>query len=74
MGIAHGRDCAGCCWALMALMFVAGSLHLLWTAALAMLMLAEKALRSGRLLGRIAGAVLMLWGAYRIGAQLVGPA
>ncbi|HXV36515.1 MAG TPA: DUF2182 domain-containing protein, partial [Myxococcota bacterium] len=74
MGIAHGRDCVGCCWALMALMFVAGSLHLLWTAALAMLMLAEKALRSGRLLGRIAGGVLMIWGAYRIGAQLFGPA
>ncbi len=71
MGIQHGRDCVGCCWALMALMFVGGSMSLLWTAGLALFMLAEKALRSGRLMGRIAGVGLMIWGVYRVGDHLL---
>jgi len=69
MGIAHGRFCIGCCWALMALMFVVGSMNLLWTAGLALLMLAEKALPSGRALGRIAGAALVVWGIGVLGAS-----
>jgi len=71
MGIAHGRFCIGCCWALMALMFVGGSMNLLWTAGLALLMLVEKALPAGRLVGRIAGAVLVLWGAGVLGGALL---
>jgi len=63
MGISHGRFCIGCCWALMALMFVGGSMNLLWTAGLASFMLAEKALPAGRAVGRIAGAGLVVWGA-----------
>jgi predicted metal-binding membrane protein len=63
MGISHGRFCIGCCWALMALMFVGGSMNLLWTAGLALFMLAEKALPAGREVGRIAGAGLVVWGA-----------
>jgi len=68
MGIAHGRFCIGCCWALMALMFVGGSMNLLWTAGLALLMLAEKAMPAGQTLGRIAGAGLVVWGAAVLGA------
>jgi len=71
MGIAHGRFCIGCCWALMALMFVGGSMNLLWTAGLALLMLVEKALPAGRLVGRIAGAGLVLWGAGVLGRALL---
>jgi len=71
MGIAHGRFCIGCCWALMALMFVGGSMNLLWTAGLAVLMLAEKALPAGRAVGRVAGAGLVLWGAGVLGETLL---
>jgi predicted metal-binding membrane protein len=71
MGIAHGRFCIGCCWALMALMFVGGSMNLLWTAGLALLMLAEKALPAGRALGRIAGAGLIVWGTALLGTTLL---
>jgi len=42
MGLRHGTYCAGCCWAIMALMFVAGAMNLLWTAVLAAFMLIEK--------------------------------
>jgi predicted metal-binding membrane protein len=71
MGISHGRFCIGCCWALMALMFVGGSMNLLWTAGLAVFMLAEKALPAGRKLGRIAGAGLVVWGLGVLGMTLL---
>ncbi len=71
MGIAHGRFCIGCCWALMALMFVGGSMNLLWTAALALFMLTEKVMPAGREIGRIAGIVLIAWGAFTLATMAV---
>lgn len=56
MGLRHGAYCVGCCWALMALLFVAGVMNVLWIAAIAILVLAEKVLPVGRLLARVAGA------------------
>jgi predicted metal-binding membrane protein len=32
MGIQHGVFCLGCCWMLMALLFVGGVMNLLWIA------------------------------------------
>jgi predicted metal-binding membrane protein len=48
MGAHHGTYCVGCCWALMALLFVLGVMNLLWVAGLAVLVLAEKTLPAGR--------------------------
>ena len=31
MGLRHGLLCAGCCWALMALLFVGGAMNALWS-------------------------------------------
>jgi predicted metal-binding membrane protein len=62
MGLRHGIYCVGCCWVIMALLFVAGVMNLLWVAALAALILAEKVLPHGELVGRVAGGVLMLAG------------
>ena len=42
MGIRHGVYCVGCCWAVMALLFVAGIMNLLWVLALSILVLVEK--------------------------------
>ncbi len=70
MGVEHGGYCVGCCWALMALMFVAGTLHLMWCAALMVLMLAEKVLPGGRLVGQAAGGGLVGWGLYVLGTGL----
>jgi predicted metal-binding membrane protein len=70
MGIVHGGFCVGCCWALMALMFVGGTMNLLWAAALTLLMLAEKALPMGRRVAHAAGIGLVGWGTLALGTAL----
>jgi predicted metal-binding membrane protein len=62
MGIKHGTDCVGCCWMLMALLFVAGVMNLVWVAAIAGFVLIEKAAPKGELVGRAAGVVLIVGG------------
>jgi predicted metal-binding membrane protein len=62
MGLRHGSYCMGCCWILMALLFVAGVMNLLWVAVIALFVMAEKTLPRGELLGRVAGAVLVAAG------------
>jgi len=42
MGIQNGWFCLGCCWALMALLFVGGVMNLLWIAAVALFVGLEK--------------------------------
>ncbi|TIP80361.1 MAG: DUF2182 domain-containing protein, partial [Mesorhizobium sp.] len=37
LGALHGAFCVGCCWMLMALLFVGGIMNLVWIAALAIL-------------------------------------
>jgi len=64
MGLRHGSYCVGCCWALMALLFVAGVMNLLWVLAIAGFVLAEKVAPNGRLLGRITGTLLAGWGLW----------
>jgi len=54
MGARYGATCAGCCWALMGLLFVGGVMNLLWVAAVAVFVLAEKVTR-GPWLARVAG-------------------
>ena len=62
MGIHHGAYCLGCCWVLMALLFVLGVMNLAWVGALAAFVLLEKLVPYGPLLGRLAGAALIAWG------------
>jgi len=64
MGLRHGLFCVGCCWALMALLFVAGVMNLVWVAAIAGFVLVEKLMRHGAAAGRVAGIVFFVWGAY----------
>ena len=61
-GVRHGLFCLGCCWMLMALLFVGGIMNLAWVAALSLYVLLEKTLPGGRWLGRAAGLALILWG------------
>ncbi|MEJ2604090.1 MAG: DUF2182 domain-containing protein, partial [Gammaproteobacteria bacterium] len=42
IGVDHGLFCAGCCWALMLLMFAAATANLLWMFVLGLLMAVEK--------------------------------
>ena len=62
LGWRHGAECLLCCWALMALMFVLGSMNLLWMAALTALMLVEKSAPAGQIVGRWSGALFVIWG------------
>ena len=62
MGLRHGTLCVGCCWALMAILFVLGVMNLWWIALVAAVVLVEKLVPS-ELLTRVLGASLMVWGA-----------
>ena len=70
LGIRHGSYCIGCCWALMALLFVGGVMNVLWIAAIAILVLAEKVIPAGRTVSRIAGAGFFVAGAWLLGQSL----
>ena len=64
LGLRHGLYCIGCCWALMLLLFVGGVMNVLWIAALAALVLLEKALPFGKFVSRIFGCVFIAGGAW----------
>lgn len=63
MGASHGIYCVGCCWILMALLFVAGVMNLLWVAAITVFVLVERVFPKGDLVGRVTGVVLVAVGA-----------
>ena len=64
LGFRHGLYCIGCCWALMALLFVAGVMNLFWIAALSVLVLVEKCFPLSRLVPRLAGIGFVAAGAW----------
>ncbi|MGE6784980.1 DUF2182 domain-containing protein [Ensifer adhaerens] len=70
LGARHGLYCVGCCWALMALLFVGGVMNVLWIAAIAIFVLAEKIVPGGRVLSRIAGSALVMAGAWQLAAMV----
>lgn len=61
MGVHHGLLCTGCCWALMALLFVLGVMNLWWIAVLATVVLVEKVTRSPRV-PQVVGGLALVWG------------
>jgi predicted metal-binding membrane protein len=66
LGVLHGADCVGCCWMLMALLFVGGVMNLLWIVALTLIVTVEKLLPGGDWFGRTAGVALVAWGVLRL--------
>ena len=71
MGLRHGTYCVGCCWLLMAVLFVTGVMNLLWVALIAAFVLIEKLAPSGEWVARIAGVLLAAYGLWMIGQRLV---
>src|SRR5271169_2378372 len=69
MGLEHGLYCLGCCWFLMALMFAAGIMSLLWMGVIAVFVLLEKLLPAGTWLARAGGAALLGLGVYLLVAR-----
>lgn len=66
LGVLHGAYCVGCCWVLMALLFVGGVMNLVWIALLAILVLVEKVAPRGEWVGRAIGVALVCWGVATI--------
>jgi predicted metal-binding membrane protein len=69
LGIRHGIYCVGCCWVLMALLFVGGVMNVLWITAIMIFVLIEKVVPVGRLISRIAGAGFLTAGLLMIASQ-----
>jgi predicted metal-binding membrane protein len=66
LGVVHGLYCLGCCWILMALLFVGGVMNLLWVALIAIYVLVEKLFPAGILIARLGGAAMIAFGVYLI--------
>ena len=69
MGLRHGLYCTGCCWLLMALLFVAGTMNLAWIAAVTIMVWAEKILPFGRVVSKLLGVAAMLGGTWFLLSQ-----
>jgi predicted metal-binding membrane protein len=69
LGIRHGSYCVGCCWVLMALLFVGGVMNVLWIAAIAVFVPIEKVVPAGRLISRLAGACFVFGGLWLLAAR-----
>jgi predicted metal-binding membrane protein len=65
-GMRHGLFCLGCCWMLMALLFVGGLMSLAWIAAIALVVLFEKTMPWGGRMSRLTGGVLAIWGVVNL--------
>ena len=70
IGFRHGLYCIGCCWALMALLFVGGVMNIVWIAAIAIYVLVEKIIPGGPWLSRLTGIGLGLAGIWLLGTAI----
>jgi predicted metal-binding membrane protein len=66
MGVEHGAYCLGCCWLLMALLFVVGVMNLLWVAAITLFVFGEKLLRGGAWIARVSGVAMAVYGIWLV--------
>lgn len=64
MGAEHGAFCLGCCWVLMALLFAVGVMNLVWVAAIAAFVFAEKLLPGGVWIARAGGGAMAAFGVW----------
>ena len=62
MGLHHGLNCIGCCWALMMILFVIGVMNLAWMAVLSLFMFIEKVSAHGLVMGKVVGILLIAVG------------
>jgi predicted metal-binding membrane protein len=69
-GIEHGIFCLGCCWMLMALLFVGGIMSPAWIGAIALLVLVEKTLPWGARISYLVGGALAAWGVITLASTI----
>ena len=66
LGLLHGAYCVGCCWLLMALLFVGGVMNLFWIIGLTVLVASEKLLPGKFLVPQLSGVSLIIWGLWKV--------
>ena len=73
MGLEHGVFCVGCCWVLMGLLFVGGVMNLLWIAAIAIFVFAEKIIpvRDAKTASRLSGTAMALLGLALLASWMI---
>jgi predicted metal-binding membrane protein len=63
MGLKHGANCLGCCWAQMLIMFAVGVMNLFGMALITLIVLFEKLVpMDPKYISRIGGVAFVLWG------------
>ncbi len=71
MGLFHGITCLGCCWVQMLIMFAVGVMNITGMIVLTSFILLEKSLsQQERLVSKLAGIVLCLWGIGLLSTEL----
>lgn len=65
LGIEQGLNCLGCCWAIMMVMMVVGTMNLAWMAFLTLFTIVEKT-GNGKVTSRAFAVILLLWGGILI--------
>ena len=70
MGILHGAYCLGCCWALFAILVVAGVMSLAWMLVLTLVVFAEKVFPHGQRASATIGVALIVLGVVVAGSIL----
>jgi predicted metal-binding membrane protein len=71
MGFRHSLYCIGCCWLFMLVLFVAGSMSLVWMGGLSVAIFVEKVGIRPRLVSRAIGVALVALGAVLAYATFV---
>lgn len=61
LGIEQGTYCLGCCWALMLVMLVVGTMNLAWMAFFTLFAILEKS-GKGQVTSYFSGGILLVWG------------
>ena len=69
MGLHHGAYCLGCCWSLMAVLFVVGTMNLVWMGILSMVIFVEKIVPHGVEMGKATGLALIALGLAMMGLE-----
>jgi predicted metal-binding membrane protein len=70
LGMRQGLSCLGCCWAIMLVMFAAGTMNMVWMAVLGILMTIEKMMTTVRF-SRVIGVAFVAAGLGVIAMTLV---
>src|SRR5262249_33840212 len=62
LGLRHGLYCVGCCWALIAILFVVGVMDLIWIAIISIWALLEKIFPVRGIMTQASGVTLIVVG------------